>query len=124
MNNARTKKKFDLEDRTRKFAINSCLYLKTIASNMYNIDYIKQLLRSSSSVGANYIEANESLSHKDFVYRLKIVRKEVKESLYWYQIIKATVTNLNIAEINKLIDEAKQLKNIFSSIIKDMSESS
>jgi four helix bundle protein len=75
------------------------------------------VIRSSGSVGANYIEANESLSKKDFLYRIKIIRKEAKESAYFLRLILET----NEVEFNKeaseLFNEALELKKIFSAII-------
>jgi four helix bundle protein len=75
-----------------------------------------QLVRSSGSVGANYIEANESLGKRDFLFKLKICRKEAKESVYWLRLIH-DLTGIMQNEVNNLIDEANQLKKIFSSII-------
>ncbi len=110
-------KKYDLEDRTLQFAIDCRMFLKKLPKTISNQEDGKQLVRSSGSVGANYIEANESLSKKDFVYRIKICRKEAKESSYWLKIIKAT----NLIEFEKinivLIQEAEELKKIFSSIL-------
>ena len=83
-------KKYDLEERTLKFAINSRLFLKKLPKTISNIEDAKQYARSSGSVGANYIEANESLSKKDICVRIKICRKEAKESSYWLKIMKAT----------------------------------
>lgn len=65
-------KEFDLEERTYRFAQKTFKVCKSISSNYIYKEYIDQLVRASSSVGANYIEANESLSKKDFVYRIKI----------------------------------------------------
>ncbi len=75
-------KKYDLEERTLKYAIDCRLFLKKIPKTISNIEDGKQLVRASGSVGANYIEANESLSKKDFNYRIKICRKESKECSY------------------------------------------
>jgi four helix bundle protein len=76
-------KKYDLEERTLQFAINSRLFLKKMHKTIFNIEDGKQLIRPSGFIGANYIEANEALSKKDFCFRLKISRKEAKESSYW-----------------------------------------
>jgi four helix bundle protein len=73
-------------------------------------------VRSSGSVGANYIEANESLSKKDFCYRIKISRKEAKESTYWLKILRATNSDFE-KETNILIQESDELKKILSSIL-------
>ncbi|HLX13466.1 MAG TPA: four helix bundle protein [Bacteroidota bacterium] len=66
------------------------MFCKKLPNNLSNLEYSKQVLRSSGSVGANYIEANESLSKKDFLLRIRICRKEVKESRYWLQLLLET----------------------------------
>jgi four helix bundle protein len=73
-------KQYDLEDRTLEFARNVRVLVKKLNKTLTNIEDGKQLVRSSGSVGANYIEANESLSKKDFMMRIKISRKEAKEA--------------------------------------------
>lgn len=75
------KKKFDLEDRTLAFAEAVIKYINEV-KNLANVEIAKQVIRSSGSVGANYIEATEALSKKDFVYRIKLCRKEAKETGY------------------------------------------
>ncbi len=67
-------RKYDLEERTFQFAKNVYLFIKTLKRIESNIEYSKQVVRSSGSVGANYIEANEALSKKDFKMRIKISR--------------------------------------------------
>ncbi|MHC4501304.1 MAG: four helix bundle protein, partial [Planctomycetota bacterium] len=74
---------YDLEDRTFEFASRVRAFLKKLNKTIANIEDGKQLVRASGSVGANYIEANEALSKKDFAMRVKICRKEAKESRYW-----------------------------------------
>ncbi|WP_396192214.1 four helix bundle protein [Flavobacterium sp.] len=110
-------KKYDLEERTLQFAIDCRLFLKKLPKTISNLEDGKQLIRSSGSVGANYIEANEALSKKDFVYRIKISRKESKESTYWLKIIKATNDTEFQKENMMLIQESDEIKKIFSSII-------
>ena len=73
---------YDLEDRTFTFAKNVRTFVKKLRKTIANVEDSKQLIKSSGSVGANYIEANEALSKKDFVMRIKICRKEAKESRY------------------------------------------
>ena len=111
-------KKYDLEERTFEFAKRVRQLIKKLPKNIGNIEDGKQVIRSSGSVGANYIEANEALSKKDFIMRVKISRKEVKETRYWLQLIDIN----NIAELEeerqKLIQEATELMNIFGSIIR------
>lgn len=110
-------KKYDLEDRTYKFALAVALYCKKLPRNISNIEYIKQVIRSSGSPAANYIEANESLSKKDFVMRIKICRKEAKETTLWLKLIINTNAEQFYTEGNKLISEANELKKIFSAIL-------
>jgi len=73
-------KQYDLEDRTLRFAKQVREFIRSLYKDVSNIEDGKQLTRSSGSIGANYIEANEALSKKDFVMRIKICRKEAKES--------------------------------------------
>ncbi len=72
-------KRFDLEDRTFAFAKRTRSFGKSLSKTIGNIEDARQLVRSSGSVGSNYIEANESLSKKDFALRIKICRKEAQE---------------------------------------------
>lgn len=107
-------KKYDLEGRTFEFAKNVRVFVKSLTKNVSNIEDGKQLIRSSGSVGANYIEANESLSKKDFFMRIKICRKEAKESHYWLQLI-----DIDSRDKEVLIKEARELTNIFGAIIRN-----
>ena len=108
---------YDLEERTFQFAKAVRLFIKTLPKTIANNEDGKQVVRASGSVGANYIEANESLSKKDFVMRIKISRKEAKESAYWLRLIHETNDLTNADENLYLIQEAIELKKIFSSIL-------
>lgn len=77
-----SKKIYDLEERTFEFARNTRLFVRKLEINIWNREDIKQLVRSSGSVAANYIEANEKLGEKDFLLKLRICKKEVKETIY------------------------------------------
>jgi len=110
-------KQYDLEDRTLKFAKNSRSFVKKLPKTTGNIEDGKQLIRSSGSVGANYIEANEALSKKDFIMRIKISRKEAKESRYWLKLVDTNNDREMEAERKALIKEATELMNIFGSIL-------
>lgn len=90
-----------------------CLFPKSIP----NYEDGKQLVRSSGSVGANYIEANEKLGDKDFTFRLKIARKEAKESTYWLKLLKSSNPDYGL-EIGKVLQEAEELRKILSAILK------
>ncbi len=108
------KKVYDLENRTFKFAKEVRALLRGIKLSTFNIDDIRQLIRSSGSIGANYIEANECLGKKDFSMRIKISRKEAKESLYWLKLMDFGSL---ISERDRLIQECTELMRIFGSII-------
>lgn len=111
-------KQYDLEDRTFIFAKNNRSFIKKLPKTIGNIEDGKQLVRSSGSVGANYIEANESFSKKDFVLRAKICRKEVKESRYWLNLVDTNGDKMLEADRKELIQESTELMNIFGSIIR------
>ena len=106
------KPKYDLEERTFQFAKRVRLFVKKLTKTIANLEDGKQVVRASASIGANYIEANESFSKKDFLFRIKISRKEAKESAFFLRLIYET----NGVEIEKeaieLHDEAVQLKKI------------
>jgi len=108
---------YDLEERTFQFAKNVRLFVKTLPKTIANIEDGKQLVKASGSVGANYIEANESLGKKDFKMRVKISRKEAKESSYWLRLIHETNDLKNTDDVLYLNQEANELKKIFSSIL-------
>ena len=110
-------KQYDLEDRTLEFAKNVRVLVKKLNKSIANIEDGKQVVRSSGSVGANYIEANESLSKKDFIMRIKISRKEAKESRYWLRLIDINQNNDLESKRKVLIDEATELMKIFGAIL-------
>ena len=112
-----SKPAYDLEERTFQFAKAVRLFVKTLPKSIANIEDGKQLIKASGSVGANYIEANESLGKKDFSLRIKISRKEAKESAYWLRVIHETNNLENADDVQGLIQKAKELKKIFSSIL-------
>ncbi len=111
------RKTFDLEDRTFEFAESVRALIKELPKTMANLEDGKQLIRSSGSVGANYIEANEALSKKDFLMRIKICRKESKESRYWLRLIEIDNSHDLDSRKQQLITEASELMNIFGSIL-------
>jgi four helix bundle protein len=91
-------------------------FIKPLPKTITNKEFTKQLVRSSSSIGANYIEANESLGKRDFLMHIKICRKEAKETVYWLKLLDLNDVQSRI-KCDQLIDEATQLKKIFSSIV-------
>jgi len=108
---------YDLEERCFQFAKSVAFFCKKLPLDIINREYIKQLVRSSSSIGANYIEANECLGERDFLMRLRISRKEAKETSFWLRLIKETNAESFAEEGMQLNNESNELKKIFSSII-------
>jgi four helix bundle protein len=112
-------KKYDLEERTFIFAKNVIEYVRNLPKGIAYSEIGTQLVRSVGSVGANYIEANESLSKKDFIMRVKISKKEAKESRYWLNLSNPNMTY----ERSKveLMSETEELMKIFAVIIRNSS---
>jgi four helix bundle protein len=112
-------KTFDLEDRTAKFTANVIAFINVCPKTTVNIELTKQLIRSAGSVGANYIEANEALSKKDFGMRVKICRKEAKESRYWLRLIEVSGDEIEKRR-QDLVNESTELLKIFSCIVEKL----
>lgn len=108
-------KRFDLEERTLAFAKQVNLYVRNLSKDIANQENGKQLVRAAGSVGANYIEANDSLGKKDFLMRIKIAKKECKEARYWIALTEPRNGENSIKM--KLIDESTQLLKIFGAIL-------
>ena len=108
---------YDLEERTFNFAKDVRYFIRRLSKDIANIEDAKQVIRSSGSVGANYIEANEALSKKDFKMRIKICRKEAKESRYWLELIDTEANKELLNLKNGLSNEAVELLKIFSAIL-------
>jgi four helix bundle protein len=107
----------DLEDRTFRFAELVRAFVRDLPRTVSNIEDIRQLVRASGSVAANWIEADEALSKKDFLMRVKICRKEAKESRLFLRLVDAGSTKTTLATREGLAGEARELTLIFSSII-------
>ena len=115
-NNKGGRQLFDLEERTLNFAKRIVRMCKALPNNTVNFKLIDQIIRSAGSVGANYREANDALGKKDFLMRMKITRKETKETLFWLELIIEANPNLK-DRIRELLNESIELKKIFSAII-------
>jgi four helix bundle protein len=109
---------YDLEARTFEFARRCRAFVKMLPRTLGNIEDGKQFIRSSGSVGANYIEANEALSKKDFVMRIKICRKEAKETRYWLRLFDIGGRQEVEKERGCLAQEATELVKILASILR------
>jgi four helix bundle protein len=114
--NSKTKR-YDLEDRTLLFAKRVRAFVKKLPKTIGNLEDSKQLIRSSGSVGGNYIEANESLGKKDFALHIRICRKEAKESAYWLRLLDTGGQAEFESERTSFIQEATELTSIFGAIL-------
>jgi four helix bundle protein len=108
-------KPYDLGQRTLEFAKSVRAYVHALPEHLSNGEYSRQLVRSSGSVGANYIEAEEALSKKDFSVRIKISRKEAKESRYWLELTEPRKDQES--QKAALMQETTELMKIFGSIV-------
>src|SRR4051812_39563835 len=108
----------ELEDRFYRFAEGTRDFCGKVKWNIINDEYIKQLIRSSSSVGANYMEASDSLGVADEKMKLKIARREAKESIHWLRLILLYEAQYLENYRTTLLDEAEQIRKIHSTIIK------
>lgn len=115
-----SKPSFDLEERTYEFALRTRLFLRDHAWHRVSWEHVRQLLRSSGSVAANYVEAREALSDEDFIYRLRICRKEAKESALWLNLLSDTNDVRADAEavLKSLLTETDELVRIFTASIR------
>jgi len=111
-------KPYDLEERTFIFARDVREFVKDLKPTVANIEDSKQLVRASGSVGANYIEANEALGKKDFLMRIRICKKESKESRFWLRLVDTYGDQKLEVRRQELVREATELMNIFGSIIR------
>lgn len=116
MEEIKNKKPYDLSERTFIFARDVMAFIKLLPRNVANVETAKQLVRSAGSVGANYIEGNEALGKKDFILRMRICRKESKESRYWLRLVETKDKDSDVAR-QRLADEATELMKIFNAII-------
>lgn len=108
---------YDLEERTAKFGESVINFVKTLSRNNINNPLINQLVRSATSIGANYMEANQASSKKDFRNKIHICRKESNETKHWLRMI--ATNNLEKKDvIKKLWQEAHELTLIFAKISK------
>ena len=108
----------DIADRTFEFARDVRAFVRRLPTTVCNLEDGKQLVRSSGSVGANYIEANEALGKKDFLMHAKISRKEAKESRYWLRLLHTGGEQELEQERATLVQEAHELTSIFGSIVR------
>jgi four helix bundle protein len=111
-------RRYDLEERTHVFAKRVRAFIKRLPRIDANVVDGRQLLRASGSVGANYIEANEALSRKDFICRIKICRKESKECRWWLRLLDTGGDTKLDATCAELVQESTELMSIFGAILR------
>ncbi len=111
-------KRYDLEERTYGFARDVRAFVRELPHTVANSEDVQQVVRASGSVGANYIEANESLGRKDFVMHVKICRKEAKESRFFLRLVRTNGEARLDAMRSALVQEATELMNIFGAIVR------
>ena len=116
MTKIQSSKHYDLEERTLSFGKRIIILSKSLVKNLINLPLISQLIRAGTSVGANYREANETSTKKDFLFRMRICRKEAKETAYWLDLIIEANPDLK-NRIKPLFDETMELVKIFAAII-------
>jgi len=116
MSHNENSKRYDLEERTFEFAKTSRAFVKQLPRTISNLEDAKQFIRASGSIGANYIEANEAIGKKDFMMKIKICRREAKESRYWLRLID-TDGKLEEDQAQPL-NEAHELMKIFGAIVR------
>jgi len=110
------KNKYDLEERTNKFGSDVVILCKEIKQDAVTRPLISQLIRSATSIGANYCEADGAESKKDFKHKVGICKKESKETKHWLKIMQTAVPEQK-EKLDSLYQEAKELTLIFSAII-------
>ena len=113
MNNVAFREK--MEARTVLFAVNTLAYLRTVPYDVATKVIAFQLGKSSSSIGANYHEANRAISRDDFAHKISISLKEANESVYWFKVAKGVLGET--AQLQGLLQEALELRNLFQSIL-------
>ena len=106
-----------LEERFEKYAKDVRDFCRALKWDVINIQYIRQVIRSSGSIGANYIEASDDLGKLDEKMKIKISRREAKETVYWLGLV-LTYENPDLTEKQvKLMDEGNQIRKILSAIL-------
>lgn len=109
--------KYNLKERIFSFVLEVIRLVNILPDNKVNRIFISQVVRSSSSIGSNYEEADGTPTKKDFIYKMGLVKKETKETKYWLQLIKASNEVKFISNIDSLVSESEELIRIFASII-------
>jgi len=118
----RVKPQYDLEERTAKFGEAIIDFCKRIPKSSVNSPITSQLIRAGTSIGANYCEADEASSKKDFINKITIAKKETKETKYWLRMIAHAVPDFQ-TEARPLWREAQEFNLIFAAIVRNTKKS-
>ena len=116
-NGTRPRQQFDLEERTAKFGEAIIAFCKHVPGTAVTLPLISQLVRSGTSVGANYVEADDAHSKKDFLHKIGICKREARETKHWLRMI-GMAEPIQKDEARKLWQEAKELHLIFAAIMR------
>ena len=108
---------YDLEERTAKFGEEIIEFAKKISKNSVTVSLISQLVRAGTSVGANYCEADNACSKKDFVNKIALCKKESRETNHWLRMIVKAEEALKGEAWRHLAKEAQELNLIFAAIV-------
>src|SRR6516162_2805205 len=119
MSNDEKPKGYDLEERTARFGEAVIAFAKRIPKNAVTLPLIEQLVKAGTSVGANYCEADDAVSKKDFRFKIGTCKKEARESKHWLRMVAAAEESTK-AEGRKLWQEAKELHLIFAAIYRKL----
>lgn len=111
----------ELEDRFHEFEKRIRNFCGKLKWDIINVEYIRQLIRASGSIGANYVEASDDLGKADEKMKIKISRRETKESIHWLDLVLTYDNSVLEKEKAELIDEAIQIRKILSAIINKLS---
>lgn len=114
-------KTYDLEKRTIRFSEEIVRFCRSIKQNPITNPLINQLVRSGTSIGANYMEANGASSSKDFKNKIHICKKETQETKYWLKILESSIPERE-EDIKKLWNEAQEFSMIFGKIVSTMNK--
>ena len=112
-------KRNDLLDRTFKFGIDCILFLRTLPNNQEYYVIKNQLIKSSTSIGANYEESQAGSSEADFKNKIRISLREARESNYWLRIIDK-LNDVQSEELNRILRESAELKSILGAILRKL----
>lgn len=105
----------ELEIRTKKFALSVIILSASMPNNIENYIIKKQVVKSGTSIGANYREANHSRSKADFINKIRICEGEASETMYWLEIIRE-LKNIDLETLSQVAEEASAILSIFTAI--------